>query len=156
MASWIVRCRYEGTVDISDWFQRESVAAISWDTGATYSLNQSLLNYPSPEALSGALRDAYPMCPEAWTVPFAYRVCPMVASPLEDCWGGRETGMTPKPLIVDYNPDVDILTLWNGTPASNASDIGKGVLVFFDEEDEPQMVTIEDARELLMPYLLRG
>ena len=65
----------------------------------------------------------------------------------------REAGMTPKALIVEYHPDVDILTLWNGTPASNGWDIAKGLMVFFDEEDEPQIVTLEGASKLLEPFL---
>ena len=61
--------------------------------------------------------------------------------------------MISKALIVDYDPDVDILTLWNGTPASNGSDIAEGLMVFMDEDDEPQIVTIEDASKLLKPFL---
>lgn len=61
--------------------------------------------------------------------------------------------MTSKALIVDYDPAVDILTLWNGTPASIATDIAEGVMVFQDDEDEPQIVTIEDASKVLGPLL---
>ena len=64
-----------------------------------------------------------------------------------------EARMTSKALIVDYDPAVDILTLWNGTPASIATDIAEGVLVFQDDEDEPQIVTIEDASKVLGPLL---
>ena len=55
-----------------------------------------------------------------------------------------------KPLIVDYDPDVDILTLKNGTPASNAAELAEGVLVFMDDDDDPdpQIITIEDASKV--------
>ena len=68
-----------------------------------------------------------------------------------ECVG--EIGMTPKALKVQYDPDVDILTLWNGTPASNGVDIAEDLMVFLDEEDEPQIVVLENAAELLGPYL---
>ena len=60
-----------------------------------------------------------------------------------------------KPLIVDYDPDVDILTLKNGTPASIAAELAEGVLVFMDDDDDPdpQIVTIEDASKVLGPFL---
>ena len=62
--------------------------------------------------------------------------------------------MTPKAALkVEYDPDVDILTLWSGTPASNGSDIAEGLMVFMDEEDEPQIVTLEGASKLLGPLL---
>ena len=60
-----------------------------------------------------------------------------------------------KPLIVDYDPDVDILTLKNGTPASNAAELAKGVLVFMvdDDDPDPQIITIERASKVLGPFL---
>lgn len=60
-----------------------------------------------------------------------------------------------KALIVEYDPDVDILTLWNGTPASNAAEVAEGVLVFMDDDDDPdpQIITIEDASKVLGPFL---
>ena len=57
--------------------------------------------------------------------------------------------MTPKALKIKYDPDVDILILWNGTPASNGTDIAEGLMVFLDEEDEPQIVILEGASKLL-------
>lgn len=65
----------------------------------------------------------------------------------------RHTILPLKDLCIDYDPETDILTLWSGTPASNGSDIAKDLMVFFDEEDEPQMVTLEGAAKLLRPYL---
>ena len=58
-----------------------------------------------------------------------------------------------KELCIDYDPDTDILTLWTGAPASDGSEIAKDLMVFFDEEDVPQMVTLEEASKLLRPYL---
>ena len=63
---------------------------------------------------------------------------------------------TTKALRVEYDPDVDILTLWNGTPASNGVHIAEGLMVFLDEEDEPQIVTLEGASKLLAQLLRRG
>ena len=57
--------------------------------------------------------------------------------------------MIQKALKVEYCPDLDILTLWNGTPASNGSAIAEGLMVFLDEEDEPQIVILEGASKLL-------
>lgn len=56
-------------------------------------------------------------------------------------------------LMVSYDPDTDILTLWNGTPASNGSSIAQNLMVFFDEDDDAQMVTLEHASEFLLPML---
>ena len=58
-----------------------------------------------------------------------------------------------KGLLVQYDPETDILTLWNGTPASNGSSIAKDLVVFYDEEDTPQIVTLENAAALLLPLL---
>ena len=58
-----------------------------------------------------------------------------------------------KELVVRYDPDTDILTLWNGTPASNGSSIAQNLMVFFDEDDEAQIVTLEHASTLLLPML---
>ena len=65
------------------------------------------------------------------------------------------TTKTLKPLIVEYNPEVDILTLWNGTPASVGASIAEGVMVFMDDDDDPdpQIITIEDASKVLGPFL---
>ena len=58
-----------------------------------------------------------------------------------------------KELIVSYDPDMDILTLWNGTPASNGASIAQNLMVFFDEDDDAQIVTLEHASALLLPIL---
>ena len=56
-----------------------------------------------------------------------------------------------KELQVKYDPETDTLTLWNGTPASNASSIARHLMVFFDEGNDPQVVTLEHASEFLGP-----
>ncbi len=58
-----------------------------------------------------------------------------------------------KELLVEYDQETGTLTLWNGTPASNGSSVARDLTVFFDEEDGPQIVTLENASELLRPYL---
>ena len=66
MNSWIVRCRYMGEAPVWNHFFQSQVAALSWDTGVTNALNQSLLNYPSPVDLTTAIQEAYPQYPEQW------------------------------------------------------------------------------------------
>ena len=60
-----------------------------------------------------------------------------------------------KGLLIDYDPEADILTLWNGTPASMGSPVAEGLMVFYNEEEDgdPQIVTLEGAAKLLRPYL---
>jgi hypothetical protein len=58
-----------------------------------------------------------------------------------------------KELQIHYDPDTDILTLGNGTPASNGWDVAEDLMVFVDDEDEPHIVTLEGAAKLLRPYL---
>ena len=59
MASWIVRCRYKGQIDVSSRFWQEAVAAISWDDGI-HGIYQSLLDFRSRENLAAILREVYP------------------------------------------------------------------------------------------------
>ncbi len=69
-------------------------------------------------------------------------------------WNPAKYSIPPnKKLCIDYDPETDILTLWTGIPASNGFDIAQDLMVFFDEEDEPQIVTLEGAKKLLRPYL---
>ena len=63
MASWIVRCRYKGQIDVSDQFLRESVAAISWDLDG---LTESLLNFPSKEHLRIRVQKVFRDRPNRW------------------------------------------------------------------------------------------
>ena len=69
-------------------------------------------------------------------------------------WNPAKHNIPPrKELCIDYDPETDILTLWTGTPASNGSDIAKDLMVFFDDDEVPQIVTLEGAARLLRPYL---
>ena len=56
-------------------------------------------------------------------------------------------------LRIKYDPETDILTLWSGIPASNGSSIARDLMVFFDEFDDAQIVTLEHASQLLLPLL---
>lgn len=57
-------------------------------------------------------------------------------------------------LKVEYYPDVDILTLRNGTPASIGASVAKDLMVFFNnDEDEVHIVELERASEVLGPVL---
>ena len=58
-----------------------------------------------------------------------------------------------KELLVSYDPEADILVLWNGTPASNGFPIATGLMVFSDAADEPQSVVLENASKSLLPLL---
>ena len=59
-------------------------------------------------------------------------------------------------LQIFYDPETDTLDLDNGLPASNGEDIALYVIVFFDNEGQYNMVTIEHAAELLLPHLTGG
>ena len=58
-----------------------------------------------------------------------------------------------KVLQIEYDSDMDILTLWNGVPASNGSSVARGLTVFSDDKDDANIITLENAAELLRPYL---
>ena len=58
-----------------------------------------------------------------------------------------------KELVVQYDPDTDTLVLGNGTPASNGSTVARGLMVFYDDDDAPHMVTLENARSVLLALL---
>ena len=61
-----------------------------------------------------------------------------------------------EPLKIEYDLELDLLTLWTGKPASNGAHVARGLVVFYDEEDGPQIVTLEHAAEILLPYLTRS
>lgn len=58
-------------------------------------------------------------------------------------------------ILVSYDPAMDELTLWDGTPASFGAHVGLGLTVFSDEDDVPHIVTLEPASELLRELLVR-
>ena len=54
-----------------------------------------------------------------------------------------------QPLRVEYDPDTDVLTLWNGTLLSEGSPVARDLTVYVDEEELPAVVTLERASEYL-------
>ena len=62
--------------------------------------------------------------------------------------------LIPKPLQVQYDPGTDSLIFGNGTPASNGHTVAQCLMVFYDEDDDVQLVTLENASKLLLA--LRG
>ena len=56
-------------------------------------------------------------------------------------------------LRIDYDRETDTLWLGNGRPTPNGEDIADAVVVFFDDADRPNAVTIDHAAELLLPIL---
>ena len=54
-----------------------------------------------------------------------------------------------QPLRVEYDPETDVLTLWNGTPSSEGSPVARSLAVYVDEEELPAVVTLERASEYL-------
>ncbi len=56
-------------------------------------------------------------------------------------------------LQIRYDPDLDILTLSDGTSASNGWDVAEDLMVFVDNDDRPHIITLEGAAKLLRPYL---
>ena len=56
-------------------------------------------------------------------------------------------------LRIDYDRETDTLWLGNGRPTPNGEDISDAVVVFFDDADRPNAVTIDHAAELLLPLL---
>ena len=56
-----------------------------------------------------------------------------------------------KELRNKYDRGTDTLTLWNGTPARNESSIVRHLMVFLDERNDAQVVTLEHASEVLGP-----
>ena len=56
-------------------------------------------------------------------------------------------------LQIRYDPALDILTLSDGTPASNGWDVAQDLMVFVDNDDQPHIITLEGAAKLLRPYL---
>ncbi len=69
--------------------------------------------------------------------------------------GKISTPMTPECLSpeIEYDEESDTLWLGNGMPAPNGMDLFDGCVVFFDQERRVTGIMVEDARELLLPYL---
>ena len=57
-------------------------------------------------------------------------------------------------LLIQYSPDVDFLTLWNGVQSGGGEDIAAGLTVFFDKSDASVVsFTVESAFRKLAPIL---
>ena len=73
---------------------------------------------------------------------------------VEQPGGIAKMGNTGNPqLHIDYDRETDTLWLGNGRPTPNGEDIADAVVVFFDDADRPNAVTIDHAAELLLPLL---
>ena len=54
---------------------------------------------------------------------------------------------------IKYDAESDTLWIGNGRPSPNGMDLFDGCVVFFDRERRVSGVMLEDARELLLPFL---
>ena len=57
-------------------------------------------------------------------------------------------------LQVYYDPETDTLSLWNGLPACEASEVGEGLTADFDSAGEVVGFTLDGARKLLESHML--
>ena len=56
-------------------------------------------------------------------------------------------------LIVDYCPETDTLSLWNGQPASSGADVSEDLVVDLDAAGAAVCFTLEHAAAVLLPLL---
>ena len=56
-------------------------------------------------------------------------------------------------LVVDYCPETDTLSLWNGQPASSGTDLSEDLVVDLDAAGTAVGFTLEHAAALLLPLL---
>ena len=56
-------------------------------------------------------------------------------------------------LIVDYCPETDTLSLWNGQPASSGADVSEDLVVDLDAAGAAVGFTLEHAAVVLLPLL---
>ncbi len=56
-------------------------------------------------------------------------------------------------LQIRYHQESDTLWLGNGGSTPDGEDIAERVIVFFDDEERPNAVMIENAAEILLPIL---
>lgn len=56
-------------------------------------------------------------------------------------------------LKISYDPESDTLDIGNGEPGSDGQPIADRLTAFFDSNDEVVSVTLENAAEMLAPYL---
>ena len=56
-------------------------------------------------------------------------------------------------LKVHYDPETDTLSLWNGRPACEGSEVGEGLTADFDADGDVVGVTLDGASRLLTPHI---
>ena len=56
-------------------------------------------------------------------------------------------------LKVFYDPSTDTLSLWNGSTACEASEVGESLTADFDADGEVVGITLDGAAKLLTPYI---
>lgn len=56
-------------------------------------------------------------------------------------------------LQIRYHQESDTLWLGNGQPTPDGESIAERLTVFFDDDDQPNAVMIENAAEILLPVL---
>ena len=56
-------------------------------------------------------------------------------------------------LDIFYDPESDTLDIGNGKPGSDGQPIADRITVFSDSNDEVVSITLENAAEVLAPYL---
>ena len=56
-------------------------------------------------------------------------------------------------LKVFYDSETDTLSLWNGRPASEGSEVGEGLTADLDGDGEVVGITLDGASKLLSPYI---
>lgn len=63
--------------------------------------------------------------------------------------------MTPDQFAPEIKYDEESDTLWigNGRPSPNGMDLFDGCVVFFDSDRQVSGIMLEDAREVLLPFL---
>ena len=58
-------------------------------------------------------------------------------------------------LQITYDPESDTLDIGNGQPGSDGQPIADRLTAFFDPNDEVVSITLENAAQVLAPYLSR-
>ena len=56
-------------------------------------------------------------------------------------------------LKVFYDSETDTLSLWNGRPACEGSEVGEGLTADLDGDGEVVGITLDGASKLLTPYI---
>ncbi len=58
-------------------------------------------------------------------------------------------------LQISYDPESDTLDIGNGQPGSDGQPVADRLVAFFDANAEVVSITLENATEVLAPYLSR-